>query len=211
MADVVIYGPSASTYVRTARLACAEKGITHTLEPVDLGSEAHAKLHPFRKVPAMRHGDFLLFESGAIGRYVDRTFSGPALQPKDIKELARMDQWLSAVSDYCYQAMIREIVIQRVLVPMRGGKPDEAMIKAAWPKVEYQLSVIEQTLAKSQYLAGGALSLADLTLLPIIFYVKVQPEGGPLLAKHKAVSGWFDRMAARASFGATMPELPKAA
>lgn len=211
MADVVIYGPSASTYVRTARLACAEKGITHTLEPVDVGTESHAKLHPFRKFPSMRHGDFLLFESGAIGRYVDRAFPGPALQPKDVKELARMDQWLSAVSDYCYQAMIREIVIQRVLVPMRGGKTDEAMVKAAWPKVEYQLSVLEQTLGQQHYLAGGALSLADLMLVPILFYVKLQPEGGPLVAKHKGVSAWFDRMAARPSFGATMPELPKAA
>jgi len=211
MADVVIYGPSASTYVRTARLACAEKGITHTLEPVDMGSESHAKLHPFRKFPSLKHGDFLVFESGAIGRYVDRAFSGPALQPKDVKELARMDQWMSAISDYCYQAMIRECVIQRVLVPMRGGKTDEAMVKAAWPKIEHQLSVLEQTLGKQQFLAGGALSLADLTLVPIIFYVKLQPEGGPLLAKHKGVSAWFDRMAARPSFGATMPEMPKAA
>lgn len=211
MADVTIYGASASTYVRTARLACVEKGITHTLEPQDLASEAYAKLHPFKKMPAMRHGDFLVFESGAIGRYVDRAFPGPALQPKDVKELARMDQWMSAASDYCYQAMIREIVIQRVVVPMRGGKPDEAMIKAAWPKVEYQMSVLEQALGKSQYLAGNALSLADLTLLPIMFYVKVQPEGGPLMAKHKGIGAWFDRMAARPSFGATMPELPKAA
>lgn len=211
MADVVIYGPSPSTYVRTARLACAEKGITHTLEPLDLGSDAHAKLHPFKKVPAMRHGDFVLFESGAICRYVDRAFPGPALQPKDIKDLARMDQWMSAISDYCYQAMIRECVIQRVLVPMRGGKTDEAMVKAAWPKIEYQLAVLEQTLGKQQYLAGSALSLADLTLVPIVFYVKLQPEGAPLLAKHKGVSGWFDRMAARPSFGATMPEFPKAA
>jgi len=211
MADVTIYGPSASTYVRTARLACVEKGITHTLEPVDLGSDAHAKLHPFKKIPAMRHGDFVLYEAGAIARYVDRAFKGPALQPTDLKELARMDQWTSAISDYCYQAMIREIVIQRVLVPMRGGKTDEAMVKAAWPKVEYQLSVRDQALAKSPYLTGGALSIADLMLLPILFYMKVQPEGGPLVAKNKNISAWFDRMAARPSFGATMPELPKAA
>jgi glutathione S-transferase len=211
MADVIIYGPALSTYVRTARMACAEKGITHTLEPYEPDSPEQAKLHPFRKVPAMRHGDFVLFEAGAIGRYVDRAFAGPTLQPKDVKELARMDQWMSAVSDYSYQAMIRECVIQRVLVPMRGGKTDEAMVGAAWPKIGYQLSVLEDTLAKSQYLAGNALSLADLMLVPILFYVKMQPEGAPLLAKHKAVSAWYDRMAARPSFGATMPEFQKAA
>lgn len=211
MADVVIYGPSPSTYVRTARMACAEKGITHALEPHNPDSPEQAKLHPFRKVPAMRHGDFVLFEAGAIGRYIDRVFPGPALQPKDVKELARMDQWMSAASDYCYQAMIRECVIQRVLVPMRGGKTDEAMVKASWPKIEHQLAVLEDTLSKSAYLAGNTLSLADLTLVPILFYVKMQPEGAPLLAKHKAVSAWFDRMAARPSFGATMPDFKQAA
>jgi glutathione S-transferase len=204
MADITIYGVSASTYTRTARLACVEKGVSHLLEPVDLGSEAHAKLHPFRKMPAMRHGDFVLYETGAIARYVDRAFPGSALQPTDLKALARMDQWVSAISDYCYQAMIREIVIQRVVVPMRGGKPDEAMIKAAWPKVEYQFSVLDRGLGASPYLAG-------LFLLPIMFYMKLQPEGGPLLAKHKALAAWFERMAARPSFGATMPEIPKAA
>ena len=211
MADVTIYGPSASTYVRTARLACAEKGISHELAPVEMGSEAHGKLHPFRKVPAMRHGDLVVYETSAIGRYIDAAFKGPALQPADLKARARMDQWISAVSDYCYQAMIREIVIQRFVVPMRGGKPDEAMIKAAWPKVEHQLGVLDAASKDAPYLTGGALSLADLFLLPIVFYVKLQPEGGPLLAKHKALSAWFDRMAARPSFGATMPEMPKAA
>lgn len=211
MADITIYGPSQSTYVRTARLACVEKGVSHTLEPVELGSEAHAKLHPFKKIPAMRHGDFALYETSAITRYVDATFPGPALQPAELKAKARMDQWVSAVSDYCYQAMIREIVIQRVVVPMRGGKPDEAMIKAAWPKVEHQVAVLDKAVAASPYLAGNALSLADLFLVPIVFYVKVQPEGGPLLGRHKALSAWFERMASRPSFGATMPEMPKAA
>jgi len=211
MADVTIYGPAASTYVRTARLACAEKGISHELAPVELGSEAHARLHPFRKVPAMKHGDLVLYETGAIGRYIDAAFKGPALQPADLQARARMDQWISAVSDYCYQAMIREIVIQRVLVPMRGGKPDEAMIKAAWPKVDYQLGVFDGTVKDQAYLAGSALSLADLFLVPILFYVRMQPEGGPMLAKRKALSAWLDRMATRPSFGATMPELPKAA
>jgi len=211
MADVTIYGPSASTYVRTARMICAEKGISHDLAPVELGSAAHAKVHPFMKVPALKHGDTLIYETGAIGRYVDMAFKGPALQPADLKARARMDQWISAVCDYCYQAMIREIVIQRVLVPMRGGTPDEAMIKAAWPKVEYQMGVLDAALRDKPFLAGDAVSLADLFLVPILFYVKLQPEGGPMLARHKALAAWFDRMAARPSFGATMPELPKAA
>src|ERR1044071_6611119 len=131
MADVTLYGDSPSTYVRTARLACHEKGVSYNLEHADLAGEPFAKLHPFRKMPAMRHGDFVVYETSAITRYIDAAFPGPALQPADLKARARMDQGVSAVSDYCYQTMIREIVIQRVLVPMRGGKPDQAMISAA--------------------------------------------------------------------------------
>ncbi|MCW5771448.1 MAG: glutathione S-transferase family protein [Rhodospirillaceae bacterium] len=207
MADIVIYGPSASTYVRTARLACVEKGVSHELTPVELGSEVHTRLHPFRRIPAMQHGLFLLYETGAIARYVDRAFSGPALQPADLQALARMDQWISAISDYCYQTLIREIVIQRVLVPMQGGKPDEAMIKAAWPKAEHQFAVLDAALAEHPYLAGAGVTLADLFLAPILFYAKMQPEAGPLLGKCKNLSAWFDRMAARPSFAGTMPEL----
>ena len=58
MADVTIYGPSASTYVRTARLACVEKGITHTLG----GHRAFA------------NGDYLVGEAQCIAhRAVRRT------------------------------------------------------------------------------------------------------------------------------------------
>jgi glutathione S-transferase len=211
MADVVIYGPSVSTYVRAARLACVEKGVSHDLTPVEIGSEVHARLHPFRRIPAMQHGLFVLYETGAIARYVDRAFSGPPLQPSDLETLARMDQWISAISDYCYQVMIREIVIQRVLVPMRGGKPDEAMIKAAWPKVEHQFSVLNAALAEHPYLAGSAFTLADLFLSPIMFYMRHQPETPLLLSRYKNVAAWFDRMTSRPSFAATMPELPQAA
>src|SRR6185295_11755777 len=125
MTDVTIYGPAMSTYVRTVRLACAEKGVAHAMEEVEFGSDAHRKLHPFGKVPIMRHGDFVLYESEAICRYVDRAFPGPPLQPTDAKALARMDQWLSAIRDYVYPVMIEDLVWERLVVPMEGGQPNE--------------------------------------------------------------------------------------
>ena len=118
MPDVTIYGPAMSTYVRTARMACAEKGVSHALEEVEFGSDAHRRLHPFAKVPILKHGDFVVYETEAICRYVDRGFAGPPLQPKDTKALARMDQWLSAVNDYVYPAMIEDLIWERLVVPM---------------------------------------------------------------------------------------------
>ena len=39
------------------------------------------ELHPFSKLPAFRHGEFTLFKTIAIMRYVDEAFKGPPLQP----------------------------------------------------------------------------------------------------------------------------------
>src|SRR5262249_7758669 len=160
---------------------CAEKGITHALEEVDFRSKEYRRLHPFNKVPLLRHGDFVLYETPAICRYIDRTFDGPALQPKDVRALARMDQWLSAVADYVYGVMIGELVWERVVIPMGGGQPDEAKIKAAVPKVVEQLAVLDAALKSQRFLAGDDVSLADLLLFPILAYVKATPEGQAVL------------------------------
>lgn len=205
MTDVTIYGPAMSTFVRTARMACAEKGVSHAVEEVDFRAEEYRRLHPFNKVPAMRHGDFILYETGAICRYVDRAFAGPPLQPQDTKALARMDQWMSAVNDYVYTVMIEEICWERLVVPMEGGQPDEAKIAAAVPKLIEQIAIFERALENSPYLAGAEMSLADLALFPILVYVKATPEGQAALPKAPALMAWFARMAARPSAAVTDP------
>jgi glutathione S-transferase len=205
MPDVTIYGPPMSTFVRTARMACAEKGITHDVEQVDFRSEEFRRLHPFNRVPALRHGDFVLFETGAIARYVDRAFPGPSLQPRDLRALARMDQWLSAITDYVYDVMIRRVVWERIVIPMQGGQPDEAKIAAAVPELVRHVAILDTALKTARYLAGDDASLADLMLFPIIVYVRVTPEGQDALLRAPALGAWFERMAGRPSVAATDP------
>ena len=58
MARPIVYGPANSTYVWSARLALAEKGVTHELIDVPFGAhreEPHLSRHPFGKVPAFEH------------------------------------------------------------------------------------------------------------------------------------------------------------
>ena len=83
MTDVVLYGTPLSPYVRTARMALAEKGVGYTLKPVDLKDPAYRRLHPYARLPAMEHGRLRLFETAAITRYIDEAFDGPTLQPVD--------------------------------------------------------------------------------------------------------------------------------
>lgn len=208
MADVTIYGAPFSTYVRTARMACMEKGVDYDLEVVDIGTDAYRAIHPFGKMPGFRHGDVQLYETPAICFYIDTAFDGPALQPSDTLAMAHMIQWISATCDYGYQAIVREVVIPRFVLPMRGLTPDEEAIKAALPRVENFLTVADATLKESDHLAGEALSIADLMLVPCLFYLSATPEGKALMPNYGGVGAWIERMAARPSFAATMPPAP---
>ncbi len=97
MADIKIYGVPPSSFTRTVRLACHEKGIDYELVPMFPGQMG--ALNPFQKIPAITHGDLTLFESTAILRYFDRTFPGPKLWPVDSRQAALCDQYVSAVCD----------------------------------------------------------------------------------------------------------------
>ncbi len=209
MTEIVLYGFPQSTYVRTARLACEEKGVAHVLESIEFGSPAHRRLHPFATMPAMRHGDLALYETSAIARYVDEAFDGPALQPSEPRGRARMNQWISAANDYYYATMIRGLVLPRLVYPQRGQAVDEAAIEAVLPKVAHQLSVADGALSATRFLAGDEVTLADLFLAPQIFWLGKTGEGAAALAKAPAVKRWFEALAARPSFTATAPPMPE--
>ena len=113
MSKPILYGFPLSTFVRTARIVLAEKGVDYELQNVDLGSTEYRQLHPFGKVPAFRHDDLVLCETLAIADYVDHAFEGPALQPSVPADKARMLAWVSASNDYYYGTLIRKIVLQR--------------------------------------------------------------------------------------------------
>ena len=208
MADPVIHGPAFSTYVRTARLALEEKSVPYRLQEVAMDawrSPEHMKRHPFGKVPAFEHDGLALYETGAINRYVDRAFPGPALQPSDPRRLARMDQVMSVIDSYAYPALIGKVVVPRLVGPMMGQQPDEAAIAEALPACRTALAELERLLGAGPWFGGDRISLADLALAPILAYVEMTPEGKGLLEPHAALGAWWDRMRARDSMAKTQP------
>src|SRR5271167_4215658 len=69
-----IIGSSRSTYTRVVCMVCEEKGIEYALSEAMLGAPEIRAIHPFGKMPVLRHGDVELFESKAISTYLDRSF-----------------------------------------------------------------------------------------------------------------------------------------
>lgn len=207
MADPIIHGPAYSTYVRTVRLVCLEKGVPYQLQEFDFlaGMPAeHLRRQPFGKVPAFEHDGFLLYETFAIARYIDEAFAGPALQPAEVKARARMTQICQIIDSYLYGPAIATIVIQRAIVPKMGGITDEAAITAALPAVTTALRALSDLLGAQTWLAGATLSLADLHLAPVFGYFTQMPEAS-LLAETPNLQGWWERIKGRDSVVQTSP------
>jgi glutathione S-transferase len=68
-----------------------------------------------------------------------------------------------------------------------------------------QLSVLDQAVARTGYLVGDQFTLADINLLPILYYVRQLPEGAAAIATASHLAGYYDRHAARPSFARTVP------
>ena len=210
MSKPTVFGFPQSTYVRTVRLALAEKGIDYDLVPMGFSSERLEELHPFRRIPAFRHDTLTLFETTAICRYIDDAFAGPALSPADAAGRALMEQWISVINAYLDPPVIRAIVIERITRPMQNQATDETKCLAAKPLADHALSVLDHALNGQDFLAGNAISLADFFLLPILFYLRQMPEGIELLPDHKNLGAWYGRMETRPSFATTQPAAPGA-
>jgi len=209
MAHPIIYGPAGSTHVWSARLALAEKGVTHELVEVPFGAyreEPHLSRHPFAKVPAFEHDGFSLYETQAIMRYVDERFAGTPLQPEDVYEWSRMNQIIGIVDAYAWPSIGGTILFNRALVPhFLDGTPDEAAIAAAMPRARLCLSEIDRLMEDHRFLAGDHVSLADLMVTPLLYYFGNLPDGQAPMAEHPKLQNWIRRMETRQSFQVTKP------
>ncbi len=195
MSEVKILGLPPSSYCRTAMMILENKGVDYDFEMVDFRASEYAAHHPFHKVPVLKHSEVSLYETLAIGVYVDEAFEGPALQPSDPAAKAEMFQWISATIDYYYDSFVRHCVTERFVKAMRGIPADEAKIEAAMPVFTDHLAIINDRLSVSDYLAGPEMSLTDMFLAPILVYFAATPEGAALMPSQTAIGAWMQRMA----------------
>ncbi len=205
---VTLYGAPYSVYTRSARLALIEKGVDHTLEMVDVHGPggmppAHLQRQPFGKIPAFEHDGFALFETGAILRYVDEAFAGPALQPKEPATRARMTQAISVCDSYLYPHGVWGIFVERVSKPKRGVAADEQKVAASLPKAAACHAVLADILGDQDYLCGDALSLADLHAAPMLACLAMTEEGRAMMAAQPKLKQWWQCVSARTSMQQT--------
>lgn len=205
-----LFGADYSVYVRIARLAFAEKGVDYELVPVDIFDPSgvpdwYRKLHPFSKIPALEHGDVRLFETGAITRYIDQAFEGPALQPDSTADRAVMNQVMAVIDNYGYRAMVWDVYVERISKPADGKPSDEKRVAEGLEMSRKCLSVLAELKGSRTWLAANSITLADIHAIPVFAYFLKTAEGAELLRQHQALRDWWNAASSRDSFNNTVP------
>jgi glutathione S-transferase len=177
-----------------------ELGVEYEFCFVDLAkgenrSEAFRRKTPVGKVPVLEHGGEFLFESGAICRYLASVEHSP-LFPADPLERARVDQWMTYFT--CHPGRwLSKIFFERMIKPRAGlGEPDEAGCAEAARFANLQIKVVEDWLEDRDWLANGALSIAEPFALAYLEQARLIDFS---LEPYPRVRHWLARLEARES------------
>jgi glutathione S-transferase len=174
------------------------------IEPGALKQRPHLDLHPFGRMPVLSHDGFILYETQAILRYLDRVLPQPHLTPSDPKQAACMDQIMNINDWYLFQGVATVISFQRIIGPkLMGLQPDEMAIAEAMPRAHVVFAELSRLLGSQRYFAGDSPTLADFLVAPQLAYLAMTPEWQALTAATANLRDWLRHMTERESIKAT--------
>lgn len=154
-------------------------------------------LNPNGRVPVLADGEFVLWESTAIMRYLSAKHGG-GLVPESARRQAEMDRWIAWQLAHLGPAMSK-VAFERIVKKLTGqGEPDAAAVQAGCAEFVKLTGVLEAALRarpESEYLAGEV-SLADFALAS---HYSLASRCGLDLGPFPSVREWLARVLGRAS------------
>lgn len=194
-----LYDSKMAPNPRRARIFLAEKGITLPTENIDIMAKQHltpeyAAINPLQRMPALVLDDgTVITELIAICRYFEAVQPEPPLFGVGAKEIALVEMWnrrceinffsnVAAVFRHLHPAM-KELEVPQV----------PAYAEAMRPRALWFLELLDRELAKREFVAGDRYSVADITALVAVDFMKPArltiPDGADNLKRwHTAVS-----------------------
>jgi len=191
---------------RRVRIFLAEKGIDVPKVPVDLAkleqkSESFRALNPLQRVPVLVLDDgTVITETMAICRYFEALHPEPNLFGRGAIEIAKVEMWNRRIELGLYSA------VQAIF---RHGHPAMAKMQVPqvrqWaeinkPRVTEFLEIFNDALAGRKFAAGDKFSVADITGLVAIDFMK--PAKMELSEPYQHVRRWHAEISARPSAAA---------
>ena len=188
---------------RRVRIYLAEKGIQVPMEQVDLGalqhkSAAFSAINPIQRVPVLVFDDgTIISESIAICRYFEALNPEPSLFGRDAREIARIEMWnrrLELNLLFPVAHVFRNIhpAMKEMEVPQVP-----AWAEANKPRISEFVAIVDGELKDRRYIAGDTFSVADITGLVAVDFMKPAKLAVP--DELKNLKRWHAEISARPS------------
>lgn len=194
-----IYGWKNSSNVQKVLWCCAELNLPYELigKGGSFGGHKEAdylRLNPNGLLPTLVDGDFVLWESNAIIRYLSSQHGQGSLWPTDTRQRANADRWMD-----WQQTAVRD-AITPVFLGMVRKKPEErdmASINAARDRLAKAFQILDDHLSRNTFVAGSKFTMGDIPLGPHVYrwyMMDIKRENLPNL------KAWYDRLLARPAY-----------
>jgi glutathione S-transferase len=213
---IELYWGSGSPFAWRVMLMLETKGLAYESRLLEFSKGEHKtpdylKLNPRGKVPTLKDGDFVIYESLAIMSYLDRKYPDPPLFGKTAEEAGLIWRALAECDSYILPAS------DKVVRPIFFGKGLDKVeeIQQAAETLRHELKLIDQRLVSANWLVGDKLSAADIGVFPFVQLLlraaskeAAQPLNLGLLPLAKTfpnVARWVARIEALPNYQRTYP------
>ena len=166
MAAITIYGSVLSPFVARVLLACGYKGIATELSmPKDgIKSPEFLKLNPFGKIPTIKDGSTVLYESAVIVDFLEAKYKKKKLLPAAAKAMGQTRLIATIAAEYVQPTGLKFFRMKR------ANQNVTADIDAAKADLEKGLDVLEKLLSGKKFAAGSSVTIADCFVIPALFF-----------------------------------------
>ncbi len=131
-----------------------------------LDDPQYLKLNPNKQIPCLQEGDFILWESNAIVRYLAAKFGENVLYPQNLQERANTEKWMDWVGSHLFPH-IRQLMIGIIRTP--EAERDQKQIEQTLIEIEKLMEIADNALTEQEYFSGDKFGMADIALGPMIY------------------------------------------
>jgi glutathione S-transferase len=204
MVKLVVYGNKIATCTQRVLILLEELNLKYELRELDL-MKGHQKdpryltLQPFGKVPAVVYGDYKLFESRSILRYIAKNNTDDS--DLTLNESPYVDMWLEVESQN-FNPPISKYIYEKVFKKWKDPEAvsDETILSQALDELSSVFDVYEKRLEESKYIGGASFSIADISHIPYLhMFVNIGEENKKFVKKYPHVYKWYKRMLMKGS------------
>jgi glutathione S-transferase len=197
---LTIFGRTNSVNVQKVLWCLAELGVPY--ERIDAGLQ-HGKnkepwylaLNPNGRVPLLQDGDFTLWESNTIVRYLAAKHGQGTLCPASLETRAHAERWM----DWQLSTLIRPVsIVFQTLFRTPVAERDMAAVAHNTAEANRAFDILDAHLAAQAYVAGSAFSMGDIPVGAVAYrWLAIPDIERPAFPATRA---WQARLAVRPGF-----------